>query len=72
MQEPDYPDLKRALLDGYGSVRPMEMDLLPVFLVLRAFTYLGWIIPRMNENGAAARNERNIAVAMTLAREYVG
>jgi Ser/Thr protein kinase RdoA (MazF antagonist) len=72
MQEPDYPDLKRALLDGYGSVRPMEVDLLPVFLVLRAFTYLGWIIPRMNENGAAARNERNIAVAMALAREYVG
>jgi Ser/Thr protein kinase RdoA (MazF antagonist) len=71
MQEPDYPDLERSLLHGYQAVRPMEMDMLAVFLVLRAFTYLGWIIPRMSESGATARNQRNIAVAVALAREYV-
>jgi Ser/Thr protein kinase RdoA (MazF antagonist) len=72
MQEPDYAELRQALLDGYCSTRPMEMDLLPVFLVLRAFSYLGWIIPRLNEGGAAARNERNVAAAMALAAEYLG
>jgi Ser/Thr protein kinase RdoA (MazF antagonist) len=72
MQEPDYAELRQALLDGYCSTRPIEVDLLPVFLVLRAFTYLGWIIPRMDESGAAARNERNISVSLLLARELIG
>jgi Ser/Thr protein kinase RdoA (MazF antagonist) len=72
MQEPDYPKLEQALLDGYTSVRPMEMDMLPVFLVLRAFTYLGWIIPRMTESGAVARNQRNIALSLSLARSFIG
>jgi Ser/Thr protein kinase RdoA (MazF antagonist) len=72
MQEPDYPDLEQALLDGYTSVRPMETDMLQMFLVLRSFTYLGWIIPRMNESGAAARNQRNVALSLSLAREFVG
>jgi Ser/Thr protein kinase RdoA (MazF antagonist) len=72
MQEPDYPDLEQALLDGYTSVRPMETDMLPVFLVLRSLTYLGWIIPRMNESGAVARNQRNVALSLSLARGFVG
>jgi Ser/Thr protein kinase RdoA (MazF antagonist) len=71
MEEPDYPELRQALLNGYNSVRPMVMDMLSVFLVLRAFTYQGWIIPRMHESGAIARNERNIQLSLALARELI-
>jgi Ser/Thr protein kinase RdoA (MazF antagonist) len=68
LQEPDYDELEKALLAGYRSVRTIETDLLPAFMVLRALTYLGWIVPRLTERGAEIRNMRNIKVALDLAR----
>ncbi len=64
--EPDYPTLQAALLKGYLSVRELDMQHLDLFLLLRALTYVGWIIPRLDEPGAAARNRRNIETAMGL------
>lgn len=71
MQEPDYTILETALLSGYRSIRAVQSELLPIFLLLRAFTYLGWIIPRLHENGAKDRNERNLVAAIGLARSYL-
>jgi Ser/Thr protein kinase RdoA (MazF antagonist) len=71
-QEPDYPALRSALLCGYRSLRPLDTALLQPFLMLRAFSYLGWMIPRFNESGAALRNQRSLAASMALAREYLG
>ena len=70
--EPDYPALKAALLDGYASVRAIDIAPLDLFLALRATTYVGWIISRMEEPGAVARNARFIATARNLVDAYLG
>ena len=64
--EPNYPALKEALLDGYHSVRPLDMTHLDLFLALRAVTYVGWIVPRMEEDGSPVRNARFIKDAQEL------
>ena len=69
--EPDFEDLKSALLDGYLSVRSLDLAALDLFLVLRAATYVGWIISRMEEEGAAARNARFIDTARDLTEAYL-
>lgn len=69
--EPDYEALKAALLDGYLSVRPLDLAALDLFVALRATTYVGWIIARMDESGAKERNERFVATARDLAKAYL-
>jgi Ser/Thr protein kinase RdoA (MazF antagonist) len=69
--EPDYAALEAALFDGYHSVRALEAQHLALFLMLRAFTYLGWIIPRLGEPDAVARNQHNVAPALALAHAYL-
>ena len=64
--EPDYPRLQAALLAGYRSLRPLDTTLLDLFLAVRATTYVGWIVPRMAEPGAAARSARFIDTARAL------
>jgi Ser/Thr protein kinase RdoA (MazF antagonist) len=64
--DPKYPALKQALLGGYLSVRPLDMAQLDLFLALRAVTYVGWIISRMDEPGSPERNRRFIQDAQEL------
>jgi Ser/Thr protein kinase RdoA (MazF antagonist) len=59
----DFEQLKAALLDGYRQVRAIDTALLDLFMMIRALTYLGWIIPRLSEPGGTARNARFIATA---------
>lgn len=67
LSEPDYPALKAALIDGYRSVRPVDLALLDLFLLLRCATYVGWNISRMDENGAKERNRRFIDLTLAQA-----
>ncbi len=69
--EPDYAALETALLTGYRSTRPLDAQQLPVFIVLRALTYVGWIVPRLHEAGSTKRCGRMIATAVELAEEYL-
>ena len=69
--EPNYSALQKALLDGYQSVRPLDMEPLDLFLALRAVTYVGWIVPRMEERGAQVRNTRFIKDAQDLCGAYL-
>ena len=64
--EPNYPALRQALLDGYLGVRHLDMDQLDLFLALRAATYVGWIVPRMDEPESTVRNTRFIKDARDL------
>ncbi|MFM2282243.1 MAG: hypothetical protein RLZZ444_4474, partial [Pseudomonadota bacterium] len=64
--EPDYADLRAALIEGYGSVRSLDLADLDLFIALRALTYVGWIITRMDEPGGRERNERFVAEAESL------
>lgn len=72
--EPAYPLIRAALIDGYRGERELgdrDLAALPLFLLLRSFTYLGWIVPRRGEAGAAERQRRFIATACEDARNYV-
>ena len=71
LNEPDYRELKSALLKGYRSVRPIDTSHLNLFMALRSATYLGWIMTRMDEDGSVARNERFIKRTRKLAQEYL-
>lgn len=69
--EPDYPALRHALINGYTSIRNIDLAALDLFLILRAATYVGWNITRINEDGAAARNQRFINTTKQLAQDYL-
>jgi len=62
----DFPALKDALIDGYRQLRPLDTGQLPLFLALRACTYVGWNITRMGED--PTRNARFIATALATTR----
>ena len=71
LSEPSIDDLRDALIAGYRSERPLDTDALDLLLLLRACTYVGWIVPRMDEPGAALRNRRFLDAARPLARAYL-
>jgi Ser/Thr protein kinase RdoA (MazF antagonist) len=56
--------LETAFLDSYAKYRPLDHTALPLFEALRACTYLGWIVPRLSEDGASKRNARFTREAM--------
>lgn len=68
---PDYPELRAALLEGYAIRRAVDPDTLDLFILLRALTYPGWIIPRMQEPGGPERSARAIRTALPLAEAYL-
>ena len=71
MDEPDYATIRAALLAGYGEVRDIDLTELDFFILLRALTYVGWVMSRMSEPGSEERNRRFIALARRLATRYL-
>lgn len=69
--EADYEAMVSALLNGYLSVRGLDLAALDLFIALRACTYVGWIISRMHEEGATVRNARFVATARELTKAYI-
>lgn len=72
LAEPGFDLLKAALLAGYRDHRPLEDRPLELFMALRAATYVGWIVPRMEDEGAPARNARFLSQARQLCARYLG
>jgi Ser/Thr protein kinase RdoA (MazF antagonist) len=70
-QEPGYDRLKTALLAGYRSRRALDTTALDLFVVLRAVSYVGWIVPRIDEDGSGDRNLRYIEDARDLCSDYL-
>lgn len=71
MAEPDFDNLKAALIKGYRSCRPLDTGVLDLFMALRAVTYVGWIVPRLHEDGSQTRNTRFISQARQLCSRYL-
>ena len=67
----DFIDLKSALIEGYQHIRPLELNAFDLFMALRAATYVGWNISRMNEAGGRNRNARFIDAARQHAKVYL-
>lgn len=69
-REPSYPAIRTALLDGYAAIRPAmaaEFAHLPLFLLLRSLTYIGWAGSRPELPDNAERLWRYAAEARDLA-----
>ena len=69
--EPDIADLTKALLEGYRTVRPLDTTYLPLFMVLRSFTYLGWIVPRIDESEGHDRCALFVREAVDFSRRFL-
>ena len=62
--DPRLPDFAQALWEGYTTQREMaHSELLAMFVMLRAFSSLGWIIPRAAPNSPQHKKYAQRAVA---------
>lgn len=69
-----FDDMRKGLLEGYRSVRPLpreEEKRLPLFLFLRASTYLGWVHTRSETQTAKELTPFLIGNACALAETYL-
>lgn len=71
LEEPDYVQVKASLIEGYSSKRTVSLDSIDMFIVLRTWTYLGWIISRIDEPGSKARNEKYVARSVRRSRQWL-
>ncbi|MCY1376954.1 hypothetical protein D9M69_644860 [compost metagenome] len=71
MDSPNHLALREALLQGYLGVRAMDVGALDLFLALRAVTYVGWVVPRLGEEGARERSHRYVATARHVCQRYL-
>ncbi len=72
--EPHYDAMMGALIEGYRTQRELpqrELDSLPLFILLRALTYLGWAEARKTEPDMETRRARLKTDALALARAYL-
>ena len=69
-QEADAKQLEAAFIEGYGSVRQQDWQWLPLFTMLRALTYVGWIVPRISEPGSIERQQRFFRAAKLAMDEF--
>lgn len=68
---PDYPVRRDALLRGYREVRPLDSATLDLFLALRATTYIGWVVPRLGEEGSRERSQRYVTTAREICQRWL-
>ncbi|MGX9351956.1 phosphotransferase enzyme family protein [Shimia sp. W99] len=71
VERSDFCDIRTALSGGYAARRAIPAAELDLMLLLRALTYVGWIIPRLHEPGGETRSNRMIARATSLANTYL-
>nr|WP_174823143.1 phosphotransferase [Ruegeria arenilitoris] len=71
ISDADYRMLRSRLFDGYRSIRPLDVSELDLFLSIRAATYVGWIITRVDEPGGLERNTRFIETFRRLVTKYL-
>lgn len=70
-RDPAYPEIRAGLIEGYGRLRGIDLTRLPLFMALRAATYVGWIADRMDEDDAEARAQRHLDYALPLTEAYL-
>ena len=50
LYEPDYAQIRDALLAGYGQTRPVSTKMAEIFTLARTCTSVGWTAPRLAPN----------------------
>lgn len=71
MDAPDYREIAAAVLDGYRQIRRVDTDLLNLMILARSFTYLGWIMSRLDEPGGREKSERFITRSTRRAAQWL-
>jgi Ser/Thr protein kinase RdoA (MazF antagonist) len=69
--EPDFADLKQALIAGYTKRRSLQVGDIDTFLFIRHLSYVGWIVSRMAGPDSETRCARFISNAVSKARDYI-
>lgn len=75
MEQDYYPVARAALIEGYRRVRSLpdeQLRQLPLFLLARSFTYLGWVHTRQETETARELTPMLIEKACRLAGDYLG
>lgn len=70
--EPAYPIIEKALIDGYRDRRELTdatLEILPLFMVLRSLTYIGWLAERPEIPGAPERLSRYVNESLEMAKK---
>ncbi|HPE31429.1 MAG TPA: phosphotransferase [Parvularculaceae bacterium] len=73
INESYFDDLQSAVIDGYRSVRPLsdrELDYLPLFMLARSTTYLGWVHTRAKTKTAEELTPMLVGMACSVAESY--
>ena len=72
-KEPHFDLIRDALIEGYRSKRSLSdeaLETLPLFLLIRSLTYIGWSAARLDEPGMEARLQRSIAESKDLFQQF--
>jgi Ser/Thr protein kinase RdoA (MazF antagonist) len=75
MEQDYYPVAYSALITGYREHRSLpddQIEQLPLFLLARSFTYLGWVHTRKETETARELTPMLVHKACNLARQYLG
>lgn len=73
LEEPDSVRIAGSIVAGYRSLRHLseaDLALLPMFLVLRALTYVGWFASRPEVDPSGERGRRHVARSLRLAAKW--
>ena len=74
LDDPCFDDLLAAMIAGYQEIRDLPPEFeqkLPLFLLLRGFTYLGWTHTRAETDTAQQLTPALVEGVMALASEYL-
>ena len=71
-KNPDYALWKEHLIAGYSSLRPLDFNHLPLFMALRACTYIGWIMARPELDANGHRSKRYSTHALEYIQQLKG
>lgn len=69
LYEPFYADIRAALIEGYGSLRPVEPDMVDAFTLARCLASVGWAMPRLAPDDPT--HGSHIARAVMMARRIL-
>jgi len=70
----DYDQIQGALIEGYRQVRDLSdelLELMPLFYLLRAFTYVGWVHTRNETHAAQEIAAEVVALPCDMADSYL-
>jgi Ser/Thr protein kinase RdoA (MazF antagonist) len=72
--DPEFSDLRDATIAGYRSARPLsdrDVAMLPLFLMLRGTTYLGWASSRSETETAREQTEALVMRCCAVSQDYL-